>query len=104
MVLNDTGVSVSTLKSGKSAVATEALLTCNNNKIRYLVPSGSSVKLDVVDVCGKLVAVFVHGFKHAGDHEAVLPGTLSSGMYIIRLTTGTKTLTAMQVRLRCENQ
>jgi len=99
MVLNDSGVTASTFKSGKSAISSEGFLTCKNNTIRYRVPTGNSVKLDVVDAHGKLVAVLVDGFKHAGDHEAVLPGTVGRGMHVIRLTIGTKKLAAVQVRL-----
>jgi hypothetical protein len=98
MVLNDTGVNVSTLNSGKSFNAAEALLTCRNNTIHYSVPSGNPVKIDIVDARGKLVAVLVDGFKHAGNYEAVLPGTLARGMYFIQLTTGTKNLVTPQVK------
>jgi hypothetical protein len=52
-----------------------------------------------VDGRGKLVAVLVDEFKHAGDHEAVLPGNLGSGMYIIRLTAGAKKLAAIHTKL-----
>jgi hypothetical protein len=99
MVLNDSGVNVSTLNPGKSLNASEALLTCKNNTIRYRVPSGNAIKLDVVDCRGKSVAVLVDGFKHAGDHEAVVPGTLGRGMYVIRLTIGVKKSVMMQVKL-----
>jgi len=98
MVLNDTGVNVSTLNSGKSINVAEALLTSRNNTIHYRVPSGNSVKLDVVDVRGKLVAVLVDAFKQAGNYDAVLPAALGRGMYIIRLTTGDTKLASMQVR------
>ena len=70
-----------------------------NNSIHYSVPSGNFVKLDVVDGRGKQVAVVVDGFKHAGDYETLLPGALGRGVYIIRLTAGTKKIAAMQVKL-----
>jgi hypothetical protein len=101
MVLNDS-VDVSTPamgKPGKQPVRSGVFLTCKNNTIHYSVPSGNSVKLEIVDVRGKLAAVLVDGFRHAGDHEAILPGTLARGMYIIRLTAGAKKLAAMQVWL-----
>jgi hypothetical protein len=99
MVLDDVGYTETTFKRGKAGIPSEAVLTCRNNTIQYRVPSEGSVKLDVVDVHGRLVAVLVNGFKRAGGHEAILPGTLGGGMYIIRLTTGTKRFATIQVRL-----
>jgi hypothetical protein len=99
MVLNDAATTATTFKPGKSTGASEALLTCKNNTIHYSLPSNNSVKLDVVDPHGKLIGVLVDGFKRAGNYEAVLPGALQSGMYIIRLTTGAKRLATLQVRL-----
>ena len=99
MVLNDSVATETTYKPEKSPASSEALLTCKNNTVHYTVPSSRSVKLDVVDCRGKLRAVLVNGFNYAGNHEAVLPGTLGCGVYIIRLTMGSKTLaTMMQVR------
>jgi hypothetical protein len=74
-------------------------LTRRNNTIQYTVPSSNSVKLDVVDIHGKLVAVLADGFKHAGDHKAFLPGAIGCGMYILRLTTGAERIATMHVRL-----
>jgi hypothetical protein len=98
MVLNDTLTTTTTFKPAKSSIPSEALLTCRNNTIHYSVPSGNPVKIDIVDARGKLVAVLVDGFKHAGNYEAVLPGTLARGMYFIQLTTGTKNLVTPQVK------
>ena len=67
--------------------------------IHYSVSSSNSVKLEVVDVRGKLVAVLVDGIKNTGDHQAVLPGTLGKGVYMIWLTCGEKKLATLQVRL-----
>jgi hypothetical protein len=98
MVLNDSGTVTSTsFGPVKAGIPAEASLTRRNNTIHFSVPSGSRVKLDVVDVRGKVMVVLAEGYKNAGDYEAVLPGTLGSGMYIIRLTTGTKALATMQV-------
>jgi len=99
MVLNDSGATPTTFQTGKAAIPSGALLICKNSTIHYSVPSGNFVKLDIMDGRGKLVAVLVNGFKQAGDHEAVLPGTLGHGMYIIRLTTGSEKLAKIQVRL-----
>ena len=98
MVLNDDEATATTFKPGKSPVSSEVLLTCNSNAIHYSVPSSNRVKIDVVDGRGKLVAMLVDGFKHAGDHKAALPNTLGRGIYIIRLTIGSKRLAALQVK------
>jgi hypothetical protein len=97
MVLNDTGVTTATIPAPASAESVgvpKALLTCFNNRIQYFVPSGDRVRLDMVDCRGKLVAILTDGFRHSGDYEAVLPVGLGSGMYVIRLTIGTKRLIA----------
>jgi hypothetical protein len=99
MVLNDSLPTATSFEPVKPSIPSEVLLTCRNNTIYYSVPAGNFVKLDIVDARGKLAAVLVDGFKHAGDHEAVVPGTLGRGMYIIRLTSGAKRLAAIQVRL-----
>jgi hypothetical protein len=100
MVLNDSGAITSTsFKPEKSAVAPKTFLTRKNNTIQYSIPSSTLVKLAIVDARGKVMAVLVDGFKLAGEYEAVLPGALSSGMYIIRLTIGTKMVATMQVKL-----
>ena len=99
LVLNDSLTTETTFKAGKEPISSKALLTCQNNTIRYSVTSSNFVKLDVVDSRGKLVAVLVDGFKNAGDYKAALPGQLGSGMYIIRLTTGAKRAAVMKVRL-----
>ena len=98
MVLNDDAPTETTFRPVKSPIPFGAVLTCKSNAIRYSLPSGNSVKLDVVDCRGKLMAVLFDGFKPAGDHEAVLPGALGHGMFIIRLTIGTQRIAVMHVR------
>jgi hypothetical protein len=101
MVLNDSVPPTATAFAPKrSTVSSNALFFGKNNAIRYNLPSGDFVKLDVVDCRGRLAATLVDRFECAGDHQAVLPGTLSRGVYILRLTTGTNTLTAKQVGLQ----
>jgi len=99
MVLNDSGITSTKFQSGKSPTPYGAYLTCGNNTVHYSVPSGSAVKLDVVDVRGKLAAVLVDGFKQAGHHEAALPATLGHGIYIVRLTAGAKRLAVSHIKL-----
>ena len=97
MVLNDSGTTAATFKPVTAPIHSKALLTCKNNVIQYCVASSNSVKLDVVNCRGKLMAVLADGFKQAGDYTGVLPSSLTSGVYIVRLTAGAKTLSAMQV-------
>jgi len=100
MVLNDSVTSTATsFNTGKSAVPTQAFLTCKNNTIHYSIPSSNTAKLDIVDIRGRIVAVLVDGFKSAGNYQAAVPGKLCSGIYILRLTTGDRTIATMQVRL-----
>jgi hypothetical protein len=99
MVFNDTGVNVSTINPLKRANAAGAFVTCQNNTIRYHLPSGNPVKLDVVDVRGKVVAVLADGFKQAGDHSALLPAALGSGTYIIRMIAGAASHASLHIRL-----
>jgi hypothetical protein len=99
MVLDDAGYTKTTEKPGNPTVPSERLLTFKNTRIRYHVPRDNSVKLDVVDCRGKRLAVLVDGFKRAGDHEAVLPASVGSGMYIVRFTAGAKRYAAMWVRM-----
>jgi hypothetical protein len=101
MVLNDNdSASLPTMiKTKKSPAASEELLACKNNTIHYRIPSSNSVKLDVVDAHGKLIAVLVDGFKDTGDYKAVLPSILGRGIYMIRLTSGAMRLAVMQVGL-----
>jgi len=100
MVLNDSLTSTGTsFKTSKSVSLAQTFLTCQNKTIHYSVPAGNSVKLDIVDARGKVMAVLVDGFKSAGDYQVSVPGKLCSGIYIVRLTTGAKIIATMQVKL-----
>ena len=99
MVLNDSLTTETTFKPATSPLSSEALLTCRNNALYYSIPSGNSVKLEVVDTRGKLVAVLVDGFRQAGGHEAALPAALSRGIYLIRLTAGATKLATIKVAI-----
>jgi hypothetical protein len=100
MVLNDSVAITSTsFRSEKSAIPAETFLTCKNNTIHYRLLSANSIKLEVVDVRGKLVAVLVDGFRQAGAYETALPNILVRGAYIIRLTSGANKIATLQIRL-----
>jgi len=66
--------------------------------IRYDLPAGARVRLQVYDVAGRLVDNLVDGWQEAGPHEAVFDGLgLASGVYFARLTDGRQTVTAKLV-------
>jgi hypothetical protein len=99
MILNDSVTTPVTFQQENSRVPLKPLLTCRENIIHYSVSASCPVKIDVVDCRGKRAAVLIDGFKHAGDHETVLPDGLVSGTYIIRLSTGAKKLSVREVVL-----
>jgi hypothetical protein len=59
------------------------------------------VRLEVYGVLGQLVGTLVDTEMPAGMHEAVLEaGSLPSGMYVIRFTSGRQTATRTAVLVR----
>jgi hypothetical protein len=62
-----------------------------NTTIRYDLPAKSHVKLEVVDVLGRVVATLVDKIQDAGSYEAIWDGknlsgaSVSSGVYFYRL-------------------
>jgi hypothetical protein len=100
MVLSDSVTVSTSTKPGKPAAALSALLTFENNTVRYHVPLDNSVKLDLVDGRGRAVAMLVDGFKRAGDHKAVLPAAVRNGAYVVRLTLGGGRMTTARIIVR----
>jgi hypothetical protein len=99
MVLNDDEATAATTHPCEKALAPSGVsLTCNDRTVHYFLPSGNTVKIDIVDIHGRLVALLADGFRTAGDHEAVIPAALSGGMYVVRLTDGTRMLATRQVK------
>ncbi len=99
MVLSDTGATVALSHPGALSVPSRAMMTFAKNILHYGIPSGKSIKLDVVDGRGKQVAVLAEGFMRAGRYEAALPANLGHGVYLIQLKAGAEKLAAMWVRL-----
>jgi hypothetical protein len=61
--------------------------------LRFAVPAAQTVRLDVFDLNGRLVATPLNRFTSAGSHEVRFDASgLSSGTYIYRLSSGTGTL------------
>lgn len=67
--------------------------------IRFELPAGADVRLDVFDVLGRRVATLVDARVAAGRHEVSFDASgLPSGVYVYQLRTGAATLSkAMQV-------
>ncbi len=58
-------------------------------KIRYSIPTGEKVELKIFDLLGREINTLVNEYKPAGYYEAEFDaGSLSSGEYLYRLTTG----------------
>lgn len=61
--------------------------------ISYSLPGPSEVRLSVIDILGREVAVPVYGHQQAGVHRVTFEaGKLSSGMYFYRLEAGATVL------------
>jgi len=70
-------------------------------RIFYRLPRESSVRLTIVDFCGKTVATPVNGRQSAGPHEIEFTATdLASGVYFYRLQAGAFSETRRMVLIR----
>ncbi len=58
----------------------------------FTLPAAGAVRLSVVDLLGRVVAVLADGPVAAGRHEARLAG-LAPGAYVVRLVAGGETRT-----------
>ena len=69
--------------------------------VRYTLPEGSQVKLDIVDLLGRTVRELAIGYQEAGSHSLTLDaGGLSSGVYLYRLRAGDLVRTRTMVLLK----
>ncbi len=77
-----------------------------NTTLSYTLPEDGTVKLEVFDVLGRRVRVLVDERKEAGTYEATWNGgndagsTVSSGVYLGRLTFDGKTITQKMVLVK----
>ena len=100
MVLNDSVPPTATAcNPGKPSVPAGAFLSGKYGVLRYSLPSGTSVKIDIMDMRGKLAAVLVNGFRSAGEHEVALPPCLGRGLYIARMSYDNKSFGGIRIRL-----
>jgi hypothetical protein len=71
--------------------------------IRYSLSVAGNVSLKLYDISGKLVSTLTSGFRPAGSYSYSLLTThysLAGGVYILRLETGSRTLSQKLVKLR----
>lgn len=69
--------------------------------IRYTLPEGSQVRLDIVDLLGRTVRELAIGHQEAGSHSVTLDASgLSSGVYLYRLRAGDMVQTKTMVLLK----
>ena len=63
-------------------------------RLRYVLPTTESVRLDVYDLLGRRVSTLVDQQQTSGPHEVVLDGSrLAPGVYFIRLAAGDRRTT-----------
>jgi len=74
--------------------------------IRFSLPDLAYVRLSIVDLLGREVAVIADDVRSAGDHIVVWDGRnssgvdVSSGVYVYRMTTAEQTLSRKLMLLR----
>ena len=96
---DDTSVTV----SGEEAVLSQNYPNPFNpvTTIRFSLPESAPVRLEVFDMLGRRVAILADGVMTPGWHEARFDGsTLSSGMYLYRLSIAAQTHTRSMLLLR----
>jgi len=69
--------------------------------IRFELPASSPTRIDVYDVSGRLVDTLMDGMMTTGIHSVEFDGSgLVSGVYLVRLTSGSECATAKVVLVR----
>ncbi|MEO9886183.1 MAG: redoxin family protein [Balneola sp.] len=72
-----------------------------STSISYTIPEAADVSLKIYNMLGVEVATIEKGFINAGEHTATFDASsLSSGIYIYRLTAGATTLTKKMTLLK----
>ncbi|MEQ9105646.1 MAG: SdrD B-like domain-containing protein [Rhodothermales bacterium] len=69
--------------------------------IRFALPEAQVVRLEVIDMAGRRIAMLVDGLREAGTHEVQFGGqNLSSGLYVYRMQTDAHVLTGHMLLLK----
>ena len=69
-------------------------------RVAFALPEAGSVRLTVVDVRGREVALLAEGLWAAGRHETRLGAALAAGVYVVRLEAGGTVVTRQAVVVR----
>jgi hypothetical protein len=73
----------------------------SSTAIRFQLPASGITHLAVYDMLGRRVAVLVDGSMAAGHHTATFDASsLTSGMYLYRLTSGGQTLAKQMLLIK----
>ena len=68
--------------------------------IRYSLPEGSSIKIDIYNILGQQVCTLFEGHQWAGTHSILWqPQNLSSGIYFARLKAGRQSSSVVMMLL-----
>jgi glycosidase len=69
--------------------------------LHFELPKTSPVTIDIYDILGRRVAQALNTTLHAGTHQFIFDGSnLSSGTYLVRLTTDTQSLSTKMMLLK----
>lgn len=72
-----------------------------STQIRFSLISSHVIRLSVYDLLGREIAVLADGMMPAGTHSLTFDaGTRASGLYLVRLTSGTEVLTQTMMLVR----
>ncbi|WP_420454949.1 choice-of-anchor B family protein [Rubrivirga sp.] len=97
------GTGLGSAEAGVAEVALEAVApnpSSGGARVAFAVPEAGAVRVSVIDVRGREVAVLMDGSVSAGRHEARLDGGLAAGVYVVRLEAGGRVLTRRAVVVR----
>ncbi|HEY3216390.1 MAG TPA: matrixin family metalloprotease [Candidatus Eisenbacteria bacterium] len=94
-----TAVNPIVTRGGERRITLAARPRLGGSVLRFALPSGGPVRLDVFDVAGRKVTRLVDGFEAAGEHEVAWDGAASygrapSGFYFARMITSEGRVTA----------
>ena len=69
-----------------------------NTTIKYRLVTEAKIEISIFDLSGKKITTLVNQMKQSGTHEVTWsPENMSSGIYYVSLSTGSKTLQTIRV-------
>ena len=97
------GAGLASAEAGVTEVELSAVApnpSSGSARVSFAVPEAGTVRVSVVDVQGREVAVLVDGSVSAGRHEARLDRGLAAGVYVVRLEAAGQVRTRQAVVVR----